>query len=171
MIDRWYLVKRNWPQSTTKCPKFAGVGGDVWPLDTLADRNAQSIHAAVMASRKHVAVNSHQELLCIDRSAAEAYWAETVKHTGNAWLLEVAAAKPGLDAGAGIDLGFPAGGFSLVETELIMQERPGPPLNDWGLIDNLTDALAYVDYRMGDEELEELAGVIPLAICIVRQST
>jgi hypothetical protein len=162
MTDRWYIVKRNWPQTVTRSPKFAGVGGDIWPLDGLADRNAQSIHAATMTSRKHVAAGDYEELLCAQLSVAEAYWAEAQKRFGDAWLLEVTAARPGVDAEAGIDLGFPSGGFSLVETELITQGLPGPRLNEWGLIDELTEALAYTDYRTRNEALEQLDGVMPL---------
>jgi hypothetical protein len=170
MNGRWYLVKRNWPQTAVKSSSYAGVGGDVWPLDALEDQNAQATHAAMMASRKPVAVGDLEELLCVQLPVAEAYFVEVQKHFGDAWLLEVTNGTPGVDAETGIDLGFPSGGFSLVETELIIQGLPGPRLSKWGLVDELTEALAYMDQRTANEELEQLHGVAPLAIRVVRKS-
>jgi hypothetical protein len=170
MNVRWYLVKRNWPQTAAKSSSFAGVGGDIWPLDALEDPNAQATHAAMMASRKPISVGDFEELLCVQLSVAEAYLVEVQKHFGDGWLLEVTNATNGIDAEAGIDLGFPSGGVSLVETELIIQGLSGPRLSKWGLIDELTEALAYMDQRTANEDLEQLDGVAPLAIRVVRKS-
>lgn len=170
MTDRWYMVKRNWPQTVSRSPRFAGVGGDVWPLDALADKGAKAMHATMMASRKHVVAGSCEELVCVDLSVAEAYWVEAETRLGDVWLLEVAAAASGIDVVTGFDLGFLSGGFSLVETELIVQSLPGPLLNDWGLIGQVTDALAYLAHRVANEELEQLDRIEPLAVRVVRRS-
>jgi hypothetical protein len=163
-MTAWYLIKRNWPQTANRCPNFAGVGGDVWPLDALEDKNATAVHAAMMASRTHAKVGHGEEALCVRRPVADQYWAEAEKNYGDLWLLKVAVDMNDLDARAGFDLGFPSGGFSVVETELIIQGLPGPALNDWGLIDNKEDALMYMTQRHSNKDLEQVDGLEILAV-------
>ena len=121
-----------------------------------------------MASREYVVVGDYEELLCVQLSTAEAYWTEVEKRFGNAWLLDVTSTTHGAGRDSGIDLGFPWGGFSLLETELIIQGLPGPPLNKWGLIDQRADALAFMEQRTINEALEQLDGVESLAVRVVR---
>lgn len=168
MTACWYLVKRNWPQTAAKQPDYAGVGGDVWPLDGVPDAEARRVHDGLMASRAHVEVGQCTERLCLQRHMAEAYHAEAERRGAGVWLLELTAGNDVDDIVVGFDLGFPAGGTSLVESELITQGRAGPPLNRWGLINSRAEAVAYMTERAEHEELEEAAGIEVLAVRVLR---
>ncbi len=167
MTTAWYLVKRNWPLTSAAQPSFAGVGGDVWPLEGASDASGRAIHQKLMASRCPIEIGTSTELLCASLPLAEAYCDEAERH-GETWLLELRSGRTSTEPVDGFDLGFPSGGGSLVESERITQGRPGPSLNKWGLFDSKADALAYLGERDGFDELEEAADVELLAVRVLR---
>jgi len=122
-----------------------------------------------MATRQHLVVGQATELLCTVRSVAEAYLVEAKRHGGGLWLLEVTPAETACDEVHGFDLGLPSGGFSVVESELIIQELAGPRLNQWGLIDDRDEAFAYLAERTRDSALEDTEGIEVLAVKVLRE--
>jgi hypothetical protein len=165
----WYLVKTNWPATTVRRPDYAGVGGDVWPLDAISDRKARAVHERLMAGRSDLDLGGTFHLLCLDRLRAEEYWEEAKRHRGEVWLLELAPGAGATEAYAGFDLGFPSGGGSIVESELITQGRMGPLLNRWGLFDSEEDAMSYLANRTDDQDLEDASAVELLAVRVLRR--
>lgn len=168
-MTQWYLVKKNWPQTLARQPGFAGVGGDVWPLDAIQDRDALAIHSSMMASRRPIDLGERSELLCADRSVAMAYCDEVLRHYGDAWLIELQAETASDESMDGFDLGFPSGGFSVLESELITQGLAGPLLNKWGLIQTRSDLHSYMSDRASNEDLEHVDGIDPLVIRVLRR--
>lgn len=171
MSGRWYLVKRNWPQTSAICPEFAGVGGDIWPLDGVLDAMATRVHHALMKSRCHLQVGQGVELLCADRSQADAYFRETDRLAGGAWLLELTSGADANEPVDGFDIALPSGGGSLVESELITQGRAGASLNRWGLIESKEEAMKYMAARAETDDLEEGIGLELLAVRVLRHSS
>jgi hypothetical protein len=172
MTDRWYLVKRNWSQTPSRCPNYGGIGGDVWPLDPqcgmVQQAEEKAVHSHVMAKLQQLIISGQAELVCLDRALAEEYWGIVNSRTPDGWLLEVSLASDAVPTQGGIDIGFPSGGFSLVESELITQGRRGPDLNSWGLIANTSEAEEYMAQRESDEELEHLSRITLLSVSILR---
>lgn len=165
MITKWYLVKQNWPDYRLKT--YAGVGGDIWPLDTSTFQAAKTVHSRFLKSRDYLKVDEYEELLCTDLKLAKDYFSAVYSNLGEAWLLEAMLANVEASDIAGIDLGFPSGGFSVIETELITQSLPGPKLNKWGLIERYSDALYYLEFREENEELEHIDKILPISIKIL----
>jgi hypothetical protein len=166
MISQWYLVKGGWPKNGPKfpvkrpCPLYAGLGGQVWPFDSGfnfdkgAKNELQNLHTRMERSRVFVDFRPYVSV-CPDVVIAEEYFAAVKKHCGEAWLLQVSLPNTKLSEISGYDIGFPNGGYSVIETELITQGLPGPDLNEWGLIKTLPEALAYVEERKVNKELEQ----------------
>ncbi len=122
----------------------------------------------MLRSRKHVAFDDHEELLCTDRSVAESYFNATAERLEDAWLLQLEVPRDEVTIVSGLDLGFLSGGFSIVEAELLTQGLPGPRLNACGLIDTAANALAYLDARKGSDQLEQLDGLLIIAVRTIR---
>jgi hypothetical protein len=182
-IPCWYLVKRNWPHAKSKrpFPLYAGLGGDVWPFgfnfdfDKATKNELQDLHARKERSETIVdfgfrpaGVNS----VCTDAAIAEEYFAAVKKHCGEAWLLKVELPHIGSSQISGFDIGNPDGGFSVIETELITQGLPGPNLNEWGLIQTLPEALAYLEARKENGQLEQFEAdeVAIVAMTVISKS-
>ena len=170
MKSAWYLVKQNWPQTAARCPSYAGLGGNVWPLDEARDAAASAVHARMLGARWHVPLGVHEELLCTDLGVAEEYFKAASERLQNVWLLRVTAAEQGQPDPTGFDAGFASGGFSVVETELITQALDGPKRNDHGLFSTMDDVTRYMAAREENEDLEQLDGIRPVSIRILRQS-
>jgi hypothetical protein len=113
--------------------------------------------------------DDREELLCTDRSVAESYFNATAERFEDAWLLQLEVLRGELTSVSGLDLGFPSGGFSIVETELLTQGLPGPKLNECGLIDTPANALAYLDARKGNDQLEQLDGLLIIEVRTIRR--
>lgn len=173
MISHWYLVKRNWPQVKTRLPLYAGLGGEVWPFDfgfnfdTAKKNQLQDLHARMERSEKTVKFGSQPTGICTDANIAKEYYMAVKETCGEAWLLEVAHPDVSFSHIYGFDIGLPSGGFSVVETELITQGLPGPKLNEWGLIQKLSEAVEYLEARNGNEKLEQLDQIMIVSIRVL----
>ena len=128
----WYLVKRNWEPIlqvlrssvfSGKITQYIGVGGDVWPLDMNMDAEAKHIHERVMKSRKHIPVGEDLEAcVCVDLCLAQDYYSICASQLDNVMLLEAWQLADSGRKADGLDFGSPSGGYSVIETEIIMRE-------------------------------------------------
>jgi hypothetical protein len=173
VTSHWYLVKRNWPQIKTRQPLYAGLGGEVWPFDfgynfDKTNKNKlQDLHARMEQSETNVDFGSHTRGVCTNANIAKEYFMAVKDHCGEAWLLQVTNAQISSSQIYGFDIGFPDGGFSVIETELITQSLPGPKLNEWGLIQTLPEAVAYIEARKNNEKLEQLDEIMIVSIRVL----
>lgn len=166
----WYIVKQNWQQTTARAPSYAGLGGNVWPLDDAVNSKASEVHSRTLRLREYVSVCGGEELLCTDASAAEEYFNIASTLMRNLWLLRVSTAAHSCCATMGFDIGFPQGGFSLIETEILVQALATSELNSSSLFATVNDAKTYVEARKSNDALEQLDGVSIVSIEILRQN-
>lgn len=153
----WYLVKTNWPTTEAALAGYAGLGGDVWPLDG-APGDAGAIHAEVMSAREAVPLVHSTEMLCKSEDLAIIYLETCAENMAGASpvLLEVGSPRePG--PWDGYDVGHAWGGYSLTETEVLLGGRTAA-LNRLGLFATLDDVVSYLANRRegGLEEADQL---------------
>jgi hypothetical protein len=172
-IPHWYLVKRNWPRTKARFPFYAGLGGEVWPFDFGFNFDAanktklQNLHTRMEQSRQTVNFGSHSRFVCTDAAIAKEYFTAVEDFCGEAWMLEVTNANVDSSKVYGFDIGFPDGGFSVIEQELITQSLPGPKLNEWGLFQTSSEAVTYSEARKKNEELEHLDEIMIVSIRVL----
>ena len=156
----WYLVKTNWPRTEARCPGFAGLGGDVWPLDSVQTGDASTAHSEMERARTPVRLERSTELLCQDRALATRYatlCASLLPGQPAPLLLEVGLATDRTGDWDGFDVGSASGGYSLIQSEVLHGGRPAQ-LNRFGLFPSLSDVASYLNQREASD-LEEVDGL------------
>lgn len=169
-MPAWYLVKTNWPATVERCPRFAGLGGDVWPLDS-ARGDARAVHDEMMRSREFVP--GANALVCPSRDLASRYYEQVARSfPGVPWLLQIFAMSPrrvpGLD---GYDLGSPDGGYSIIESEILTQQRSGAVLTEHGLFPSELALDSFLRSRSPIPGLEDIDSMTRVGIKILQPST
>ncbi len=170
-VPHWFLVKRNWPGIKARFPHYAGLGGEVWPFnpDGTTDKQLRDLHSRMDHSRTIVDFGLDSGFVCTDATIAEEYFAAMKAYYGEAWLVQASLQGGASSQTAGFDIGFATGGYSVIETELMTEGMEGPSLNEWGLIETLPEALAYLDARKDNERLEQLDEIIIISIDIIHE--
>lgn len=152
MTTSWYLVRLSWPSTSALWPTYCGLGGDVWPLGEHGSAQAIAVHDGLMSSRRYVRVGDYEEAVCIDRDLAIGY-AATATALGIAASVIECTESP--DAFCeGFDIGNPTGGYSLIESEILVRDDAHRTLNSLGLFPSRGAAEQYLVFRR-DENLEE----------------
>jgi hypothetical protein len=169
-MSNWYIVKTNWDKIIEKCPLYGGLGGDVWPIESNSKNSLKELHRKILDSRTHVSFESSVELLCTNYKIAEEYYLSLKNLLNNVWFLEVSNINNLNSNIIGLDIGYYSGGYSIIESELIIQSMKGPSLNKWGLFYSLNDALEYSDMRSNNEELEEIVNISPVYIGLINNN-
>lgn len=158
----WYLVKENWAAGSAKVPDYAGVGGDIWPLmDADADAHRE-LHRRVFEGRTPMSFECSVDMVVTSFDDAVAYFeacrASRARHSvqpGSLQLLRLSLPGSVEDTNyLGFDVGRTSGGYSLIESEVIVAGR-ATVLNQVGLFASVEEADHYLDGRT-DPNLEEL---------------
>ena len=158
----WYLVKSNtrpWESSYGGFlqGEYLGLGGNMWPIDEL--------HEELLRKREYVRLHDGQEIFVITNiDHARQYFNQANRLGFAAVLLEVSDPS-GTRNQDGYDFGDPEGGYSLVESELLVADRK-ELLTKYidrrtGLFRNLVEMQSCLD-EMPDGE--DLNSYYPVAI-------
>ena len=154
----WYLVKTNhWEDKLVKKPdrfktySYYGLGGYVWPLDEEKDETVIKIHKKLDDNKKYV------ELLagwwghfCTNWNDAQEYFYQASRIFENVSFLEIEEIEKELFRFDGIDVGHPEGGYSIIESEILVPnqiEIANEYLNEFGLFKNVSACEDYVARR------------------------
>ena len=128
-MSKWYIVKSNWPQlndligASPIVKKFAGLGGNIWPLDTLDSNEAREIQSSFDKGRCYLDVGESQYLYVVtDYTLSEVYY-ELARRKGLSPLLLELSIAGEEEAVDGFDFGNPEGGFSIIETEILCRQN------------------------------------------------
>lgn len=164
----YYLVKTNWRPIEAACPLYAGLGGDVWPLDSAAP-DLRGVHDEMLRSRVWTPIGNSGAMLCQTRDIAVRYHDVAVRALPHgAWLLAVHPLPvPSNSPLDGYDIGHASGGYSVIESEILAVPGPRGVLNQFGLFP-ATDALdAFLTSRDPEAGLEELDDMPAVGIRIL----
>ncbi len=104
---------------------YIGLGGDIWPLDLYEDQQSVQLQNAVENNSDYIKTSDGDEVyVCINKSIADDYFQYAKTKGMNVILLEINNYEYSLaDHYDGIDYGDPTGGYSLIESELLMKEN------------------------------------------------
>jgi hypothetical protein len=128
-MSKWYIVKSNWSQvdqlihASSGVEEFAGVGGNIWPLDTIDSGVARKMQSRYDKGRCYLDIGESQCMHVITDCELAVEYYELVRGEGlNPLLLElsIAGADETVD---GFDFGNPEGGFSIIETEILCRQN------------------------------------------------
>ncbi|MBI2566788.1 MAG: hypothetical protein HYV63_07145 [Candidatus Schekmanbacteria bacterium] len=175
----WYIVKRNWPATAAGAgramqgggARYCGLGGDVWPLDGAAGDRARGAHDRLMSRRAYLELGDGSGFMaCTDLASAREYLAVAREILPDCMLVGLDEGRLG-EAALGFDLGAPAGGYSVIESEIIIAaphpERARPQLNELGLFATLSALESYLAARSDDPSLEEIDSCAAVAVRLV----
>lgn len=171
----WYLVKKNWQPveaiiSEAMLPKtflYCGVGGDAWPLEGSPEPKASLVHECMMKTRTCIEFQPGLSgLVCCDYKVAQEYLAVANAVLGKCMLLGLEAEGSRSVGAKGYDFGSPTGGYSLIETEIIVQRSEALMgcLNSCGLFEDLDTLQSYLMTRNDDASAEDVNFCMALAI-------
>ena len=178
-MNTWYLVKKNWPNIETIAARYGksyiGLGGDSWPGGMEYGKFILNEFDQIEKTRTYVEIKhnglARHEYVTTDKESAIAYLnAPNVKEK-NAILIQIQYAFDALRADVdGYDFGNPAGGYSVIETEIILKdsrETIDTYLNEFCLFDSMDSMRGFLlslkdAARRG--ECEELDNYVPVAI-------
>ena len=148
--------------------EFLGLGGNVWPIDSDPDAPASTggVHEEMLSKREYLKLRDGREILVIaDIEYARRYLKQAWARGIPAVLLGVSDRNEGSNQD-GYDFGDPEGGYSLVESEMLVAERVAllekyiDPRN--GLFRNLDEMQQCLDEIPDGEDLDSYCAV---AIC------
>jgi hypothetical protein len=166
----YYLVKRNWRATEAACPLYAGLGGDAWPMSP-ATPALRSAHGEFMRSRAWTPFGDSGDLLCQDRELAQRIHtlADTASPSG-AWLLAIHPVPAPVDAAFdGYDVGHANGGYSVIESEILIAGGARVALNQLALFPSVESLEAFLESRDPDAGLEEIQDMPMVGIQVLRR--
>ena len=74
-MSKWYIVKSNWPQinqfvgASSMVKKFAGLGGDIWPLDSLESSEARKKQSKIDNGRCYLDIGKSFQIYVVTNFA------------------------------------------------------------------------------------------------------
>jgi len=178
-MSSWYLVKENWKNISDISMRYGieyiGLGGDIWPHDRTCNNLAGSLYlSGQLEEIKTDTEIEYNNMLFHVHAPIElesvAKYFNSIK-TKESILMEIQLALDEYDLSAdGFDFGNPEGGYSIIETEIILKgskEIIDTYLNKFGLfksIDLMHDFISGLEEKVLCGECEVLDGYVPVAI-------
>jgi len=176
-MGRWYLVKENWQNISAISMKhgmeYIGLGGDVrphnWGVDNL---DLHNLHDE-MRNYTEIEYNGMTDYVyaATELDHVMRYFNSPRIQERNPILIEVRFALNTPEAAVdGYDFGSPEGGYSVIETEIILKDSKkviDAYLNRFGLfrsIDLMLNFVSGLEDAVRRGECEELDSMIPVAI-------
>jgi hypothetical protein len=169
-MKKWYLVKVNWnaikeAENTLSIGSYIGLGGNIWPTEGMSSEQSTEIKAKIDDARSYLDIDSNTSIYVV-QSEAEAlkYKKYASKIAKDVILIEVSIADDN-SQGDGYDFGNPEGGYSIIESEILVKESHQAAaryLNKQnGLFKSLAALKEFLD-QLG--ETEDLSSYIPVCI-------
>ncbi|VAW82099.1 hypothetical protein MNBD_GAMMA12-92 [hydrothermal vent metagenome] len=168
----YYIVKINWSTVTDNISNefdildaYSGLGGDIWPLFDSSDYTQKRFHDEFKTKQEYIDLNNGtSELVCFDLNLAKNYHTECKKYFDDVFLLELCEYNNLINDG--LDFGSPDGGYSIIESAIIMKEDMASAkkyLNPFGLFKYFK---SYLEFRLqlNNNETEELDSYSLLSI-------
>jgi hypothetical protein len=163
VMEKWYLVKANWPIissiSSQHGIEYIGIGGDIWPCGAEIDTSSTRIYKELENSRVYLmdemvgTIYVHTDLEKVIR-----YFNCQLVQNANPILIEIQHAKNSMPSKVdGYDFGNPEGGYSVIETEIILKNSADiirRYLNVFGLFKDLSALKEFVSSLRDSEELD-----------------
>ncbi|MCL2309822.1 MAG: hypothetical protein FWC42_06035 [Proteobacteria bacterium] len=170
-------MKENWKNISDISAKYGmeyvGLGGDVWPHEWDGD----NLHLSSLLERMQAYTETEYNGATIHVHAPVElklvmdYFNSPRVATKKPILIEIQLAHDGFNVGAdGFDFGNPEGGYSIIETEIILKdskEAINTYLNKSGLFKSMAlmrDFISSLEGAARRGECEDWDGYVPLAI-------
>lgn len=172
----WYIVKQNWPITEKRVAevkqnaRYCGLGGDIWPLDEIDDSSAKTIHEALIKKRGFIDLaNGYSFLACIDLELAKQYFYVANSIFPNCMLLGLEEPEKIVSVN-GYDYGNPSGGYSIIESELIIEDSSPNDmiiyLNDDYLFSTCSILNKYMSMR-NEEQCEDYRSYVAIGLQLI----
>lgn len=165
-MNSWFLVKINWPQIPNE---YLGLGGNIWPeANEIEDNNYLR---KIQNNRTYIDFYGSILYVVDDYSLAQEFTFILKEKKLNPLFISVNDLNTNNDI-LGYDFGNPEGGYSIIETEIIIKQRRELVkkfLNENFLFKSIALMDEFVEYLENTEDVEDLSnysGVGIKQICL-----
>jgi hypothetical protein len=114
-MNSWFLVKINWPQIPNQ---YIGLGGNIWPELDGSDYN---LYKKIRDSRSYITFSDSIIFVITDYLIAKEYGLILRDKNFDSIFISVHDIK--VENATGYDFGNPIGGYSIIETEILLKKR------------------------------------------------
>ena len=156
----WYIVGRNYDEAANDDGiihnyHYFGLGGEPWPLRyERNNKSASQIDYEWDHNRTYLqTLRSDYIYVCTSFDLACRYFDVSVKIFHNTYLLQIAFHNGQISQYDGVDFGNPEGGYSIIETELLLPSNDlicKEFLNDKCLFPSVDKADQFIDLYLQD---------------------
>lgn len=161
-MSKWYIVKKNWK---TINKGYLGLGGDTW-ADIQIPLQGKLLLKRILANRKYVEFSGLTFLVVTDYSMAKEYYLYQ-KQLNLDPIMISATDDIDIHDVDGYDFGNPAGGYSVIESAILVQNNEMLKkefLNEHFLFKDMDKLKDFLDLCKNADNVEELTCYRAVAI-------
>lgn len=161
-MAKWYIVKKNWD---TISKDYLGLGGDIWP-EMHIPLDGKILLKKLFTNREYTELSGITFLVVTDHSIAEEYFLYQKQLESNPILISVTD-DTDIKAVDGYDFGNPEGGYSVIESAILVQNNEvlkKEYLNKHLLFKDMDKLRKFLYLIKNADNVEELDCYRPVAI-------